>query len=247
MALPPQIMPPHITSQDKWHDTSQDTSLPTAAVHEMPMPARKKAAEEGRGQEGFAPEWFVSLVGDEAEVRTCKEKAFRFPDREFADACPLTPEIIEGLNTVGSPRAGTALYSTFLRVVALILDFSLFHDVALTRLLEKEAIECALQDMVVHPSPLQVPAFDFIAAAAGPTRAFKYRLSSCYLLVSNLVQVLVNETKDGRPQQAYAARALACMLNTDSPVLSQRLMLEEQELTSVALSTNASLGMLLKP
>ena len=65
--------------------------------------------------------------------------------------------------------------------------------------------------------------------------------------MSNLVQVLVNETKDGRPQQAYAARALACMLNTDSPVLSQRLMLEEQELTSVALSTNASLGMLLKP
>eukprot|EP00802_Teleaulax_amphioxeia_P006932 Tamp_06938.p1 GENE.Tamp_06938~~Tamp_06938.p1 ORF type:complete len:854 (-),score=151.59 Tamp_06938:43-2232(-) len=210
-----------------------------AAPQDFASQGRGKAAGSA-GEEVPPPEWFVTLVGVESEVRMCKDKAFRFPDTEFVHACPLTTEIIEGLNTVGSPRAGTALYVTFLRVVALLLDLSTFHDAALTLLLEREAIESALADMIAHPSPFQVPAFDFIAAAAGPTRAFKFRLSCCYLLVSNLVQVLVNETKDGRPQQAYAARALACLLNTDSPVLKERLILEEQELTSAALSTNAT-------
>jgi hypothetical protein len=77
------------------------------------------------------------------------------------------------------------------------------------------------------------------AAAGGPSVAFKHRLSNCDMLVSNLAQVLVLE-KDGRLQQAYAARALACLLNTDSAVLRARLLLQEEELIGVAVSTNAA-------
>ena len=76
------------------------------------------------------------------------------------------------------------------------------------------------------------------AAAAGPSVAFKYRLSNCDMLVSNLAQVLVLE-RDGRLQQAYAARALACLLNTDSAVLKARLMLQEEEIISATVSTHA--------
>ena len=119
----------------------------------------------------------------------------------------------------------------------------------MAELLHTNAVERGLVDLIVPPTPLQAPVFDFIAAAGGGSLAFKYRLSNCQMLVANVVHVLVRD-KDGRLQQvtltyphlssrmltyadvcwrmlqAYAARALACLLNTDSSSLKTSLMLQ---------------------
>jgi hypothetical protein len=70
----------------------------------------------------------------------------------------------------------------------------------LAELLHTNAVERGLVDLIVPPTPLQAPVFDFIAAAGGGSLAFKYRLSNCEMLVANVVHVLVRD-KDGRLQQ----------------------------------------------
>jgi hypothetical protein len=54
------------------------------------------------------------------------------------------------------------------------------------------------------------------------------------MLVGNIVHVLIC-THDGRLQQAHAACALACILNTDSPRLKTTLLQQKEELIAVTM------------
>ena len=216
---------------------------PPAAV--VPVPAGEAdhaatASTVHRAHRG-PPQWFVELLPEaNVEMLDDNERPVGAAHATInADACPLSQSLLDGLSFVGSLPAGPALFANYLRVLSLLVEVSVYHDVALSALLPEHAVECSLVDVLVHRSPSQAPAFDFIAAAAGPSTAFKYRLSNCTPLVSNLVHVCVHE-RDGRLQQAYAARALACLLNSDSAALKARLLLQKEELVAVALSTNAT-------
>jgi hypothetical protein len=97
----------------------------------------ESAPQRARLAGAWAPEWFTALFPSRDVSRMCGDYATSSTGVRMhrllssggdalaqAKACPLSHDLLAGLNAVGHCSAGSALFSTYLRVVALMVEVS---------------------------------------------------------------------------------------------------------------------------